>query len=134
MKPVNPRPISASEAAIVIGALERAAVESADRYLHSVGGLVVTGICECGCGSVSFCEPSCSEHRLADGVGFLPSGQRVDVLIWAKGSDISRLEIVDYGQANGALPIPESVTSWDRAGGVQQAVQGDGPASGGSAP
>lgn len=134
MKPITPRAISASEAALVSGALERAAVEPTDGYLGLVENLTVTAVCECGCGSVSFCEPSRTERRLADGVGFLPSGERVDVLVWAEGPALSRLEIVDFGRANGALPMPESVMSWERAGEVQPAVQGDGPASGGSAP
>ena len=133
MKPIVPRPISASEAAIIQGALQHASLQPTDAFLSSVNTLTVIAICECGCGSISFRGPSQNEQRLADGVGYLPSGERVDVLVWAEGAAISQLELVDYGLANGALPIPESVTSWERAGVVQPGIQPDGPASGGSA-
>lgn len=130
MKPIVPRPISASEAAIIKGALQQASLQPTDAFLVSVNELTVIAICECGCGSISFRGPSQNEQRLADGVGYLSSGERVDVLVWAEGTAISQLELVDYGQAKGSLPIPESVTSWERAGVVQLGVQPEVPASG----
>lgn len=133
MKFINPRPVSASEAAIIRGALQNASLQPAEAFLSSVSSLTVIAVCECGCGSVYFREPSQSEQRVADGVGYLPSGDRVDVMVWAEGTSVSHLELVDYGQANGVLPVPESVTSWEHAGMVQQGIQPDGPASGGSA-
>lgn len=133
MKSIAHRPISASEAAVIRNALQHAALLPTDAFLSSVNELTVIAICECGCGSISFRMPSQGEQRLADGVGYLPSGERVDVLVWAEGTALSQLELVDYGQAKGVLPIPESVTSWERAGVVQPGIQRDGPASGGSA-
>lgn len=125
MKAILPRLISDSEAAIIRCALQQASLQPADAFLGSVNKLTVMAICECGCGSVSFRPPSQNEQRLADGVAYLPSGERVDVLVWVEGTAISQLELVDYGQAKGVLPIPESVTSWERTGMVQQGIQPD---------
>ena len=130
MKPIAPRPVSAPEAAIIRGALQHAPLRPTEEFLGLVNELTVVAICECGCGSIAFRLPGENEQRLADGVGYLPSGERVDVLVWVEGTAISRLELVDYGQAKGALPIPESVTSWEHAGTLQPSIQSDGPTPG----
>jgi hypothetical protein len=119
MKCIQPRPISTSEAAVVKEALQQAALKPADSFLASVESLTVIALCACGCGSIYFREPSRSEQRIADGVGYLPNKQRVDVLVWAEDAVLSWLELVAHGQVDGALPMPGSVMSWERAGMAQ---------------
>jgi len=116
MKNITVRPISEIEAAIVRQVLHRAAVAPiSEETVRSIEALKVKGICECGCRSVEFDAPEGIEQRLADGAGFLDSGDRVDILIWARNGHIASLEIVDH-QGAGELPKPETVSSWEEAG------------------
>lgn len=116
MKPITPRAISTDEAAVVRQALLRAAIGSVSPgILSSIDSLQVVGECECGCRSVYFRTLSAHEHRLADGVGYLTDGTRVDLMVWAKDDYISSLEIVDHAGA-GQLPRAETVCSWEQAG------------------
>lgn len=116
MKNITVRPISETEAAVLRQALHRAAVAPiSEETIRAIEALKVKGVCECGCRSVEFVTPEGIEQRLADGVGFLKSGDRVDILIWARNGHISSLEIVDH-QGAGELPRPETVCSWGEAG------------------
>lgn len=112
---VPPRPARSAERAIVERALEVAALEGAADVSWAPGtGPIVIAECECGCGSVAFgtgCREA--ERRVADAVACLPGGEQVDVIVRARGSDISSLEIIDYGQGRGRLPLAGSVRSWD---------------------
>lgn len=116
MRPITPRAISTDEAAVVRQALLRAAIGSISPGLHdSVDSLRVVAECECGCRSVYFRTLSAHDYRLADGVGYLSDGTRINVLVWAQDDNISSLEIVDYAGA-GQLPRTETVCSWEEAG------------------
>ena len=102
MKAIPPRRITLEEAAVVRQSLLRAALTPVpETILASVDSLCVTGECECGCRSIDFQAEEGDEHRIADGVGKLDTGERVDVLLWSRGSSISLLEIVDHQGAGG---------------------------------
>jgi hypothetical protein len=116
MKTITPRLVTAPEAGVVRGALERASVGAVPReMLDEIEGVTVLGECECGCRSLYFRHPSAGDYRVADGVAFLPSGQRVGLLVWASSGRLSALEIVDHEGA-GELPAPQTVCSWEEAG------------------
>jgi hypothetical protein len=116
LKSIAPRTISTEEAAVIRQGLLRAATGIvSSEILGSIDSLQVIALCECGCRSVYFQMPSAHEDRLADGVGYLADGSRVEVLIWAKDENTSSLEIVDHAGA-GQLPRAESVCSWEGAG------------------
>lgn len=116
MKTITPRSLSSDEVAVIRGALQRARVGAVpDEMVEGVAELMVTAECECGCRSLYLQHPGSGDYRVADGVGYLPSGQRVDVLVWASSGSVSALEIVDHAGA-GELPEPSSVCSWEEAG------------------
>lgn len=116
MKAITPRSLSSVEVAVIRGALQRASVGSIpDEMVERVAGLMVTAECACGCRSIYLQTPASGDYRVADGVGYLPGGQRVDVLVWASSGSVSALEIVDHAGA-GDLPEPGSVCSWEEAG------------------
>lgn len=116
MKPIAPRPITEQEIAVVRQALLHAALAPVrPETIRAIGNLRVTGECECGCRSIEFEAPEAKEHRLSDGVGYLRSGERVDIIVWGHGNQVSSLEIVDHLGA-GELPEANSVCSWEEAG------------------
>lgn len=130
MKSVAPRPASIEESAVVRRALEAAPLPHGAESGLWANPLIVVGECECGCRSVQFeTESQEAENRVADGVAYLLGGERVDIIVWARGKSISGLEIVDYGQSNGRFPLPESVCSWESADASQPSAPADGPAS-----
>ncbi|MFO1245032.1 MAG: hypothetical protein U1E71_07605 [Ramlibacter sp.] len=84
MKTIVPRSLSSVEIAVIRAALERANVGPVpDGMGEEVTSLMVMAECECGCHSLYFQPVASGDYRVADGVGYLPSGQRVDVLVWA---------------------------------------------------
>jgi hypothetical protein len=114
MKRIVPRPITSEEAAIVKQALLKAALTPVPTdTIQSIESLCVIAECECGCRSVEFESSEAAESRLSDGVGYLLTGERVDVMVWGRGTRISSLEIVDH---LGAGKLPVSVCSWEEAG------------------
>ena len=116
MKPITPRAIALDEAGVVRQALLRAAVGTVSaEMLTSVDSLEVIAECECGCRSVYFRPLSKEEYRVADGVGYLTDGTRVNLLVWAEGNHICSLEVVDHIGA-GHLPRANTVCSWGKAG------------------
>jgi hypothetical protein len=116
MKTIAPRQITASEGAVIRGALAQASLGPVPGgMLDEVASLTVVAECECGCHSLYFQNPAAGDYRVADAVGFLPSGQRVELLVWAASGRVSALEVVDHLGA-GELPEPQSVCSWEEAG------------------
>ena len=114
MKTIVPRAITAEEAAVVKQALLRAAQTPVPAdTIQFIDSLRVTAECECGCRSVEFECSEGLESRWADGVGYLQTGERVDVLVWERNGQVSSLEIVDH---LGAGKLPVSVCSWEEAG------------------
>jgi len=78
-----------------------------------IDSLRVTAECECGCRSVEFECSEGLENSWADGVGYLQTREKVDVLVWERNGHVSSLEIVDH---LGAGKLPVSVCSWEEAG------------------
>ena len=116
MKIIPPRSLSSVEVAVIRGALQRASVGPVpDEMVEGVAGRMVMAECECGCRSLYLQHRASGDYRVADGVGYLPGGQRVDVLVWASSGSVTTLEIVDHAGA-GELPEPASVCSWEEAG------------------
>jgi len=115
MRAISPRQIEPNEAAVVRAALLRAPTERvALSMLREVETLSVLGVCECGCHSLYFRSVTSEDRRVADGVGSLPDGETIGILVWACSEQLSALELVDHmGQGN--LPNPESVRAWDEA-------------------
>jgi hypothetical protein len=46
---------------------------------------------------------------LADGVGYLKSGEEIGVLVWAIGDELANLELYNYSEEPPRLPQPESI-------------------------
>lgn len=101
---------------MVRNALRKAALSSIpNQMLRQVESLRVVGVCECGCASLYFRAPAAGDARVADGLGSLPSGERVEILVWAPAGHLSSLELVDHA-GRGTMPTAESVCSWEEAG------------------
>ncbi len=116
MRHITSRLISDEEASVLRQTLLHAAIgEVAPTTLNSVDTLKVIAECECGCRSLYFLPDANGTRRIADGVGYLADGTRVELLVWAVNEAISLLEVVDHGGA-GKLPCANSVCSWEEAG------------------
>ena len=116
MKAVAPRPITPEEALVVRNAIENASVSpTPPSLLAEIENLTVVGVCECGCASLHFRPISKDDYRIADAVGRLPNGAKVDVMVWANSDHVSALELVDH-RGEGGLPVPETVLSWGEYG------------------
>lgn len=90
MKPILPRPITEQEAAVIRQALLRTALAPIQaEVIRTINNLRVTGECECGCRSIEFEPPNAEEHQLSDGVGYLHSGERFDIIVWGRGAQVS---------------------------------------------
>ena len=123
MKPVTPRPISEHEAAVIKQALLRAPFNPAlpdaftavpNELFEDIEALSVVAECDCGCCSVDFQNAARTEQQVTEAVGLLSGGERVDIIVWANGESISRLEIVGH-LGKGELPDPETICSWAEA-------------------
>lgn len=115
MKRIPTRRITEQEAAVIGRMLRLAPLRQIQGdTINSISELRVIGECECGCRSIEFEAPEGHEQRLADGVGFLPSGESVDIIVWGRENEVSSLEIVDHMGA-GELPEPDMVYSWTGA-------------------
>ena len=57
-------------------------------------------------------EMDFGDHQVADGVGFTPSGEHIDVMVWANSNGLSALDLVDYS-GSGQLPVAESICSFE---------------------
>jgi hypothetical protein len=116
VKAIPPRPIAPDELAVLEAALLRAPLKPIPPAMaSSLSSLNVVGVCECGCRSIYFSPISRKDSRIADGIGRIPDGKRVEVMVWAVGDVVTKLDIVEY-ESSGALPLADSVTSWEAAG------------------
>lgn len=114
MKAFSPRPITEEELNVIRQALQRAALMPVGgETFQAIGSLTVKAECECGCRSVEFDAPEGKERMMADGVGYLDEDGSLNKIIWGRGTQVSRLEVVD---PQGAGKLPDSVCSWDEAG------------------
>jgi hypothetical protein len=118
MQPIPPRLISTQEAAVVLAALTRAPLgEVGAHMVASVPRLRVVGCCDCGCDSVTFERRSATQsgYRVADGVGYLQSGEEIGVLVWAVDDELADLEMYNYSEELPRLPQPESIRPYEEA-------------------
>ena len=112
MPPIPQRPVSEHEAAVLVPALSRASLgDVGPQMIDSISRLLVIGRCDCGCDSVTFERRTTAQngYRVADGVGYLESGEEIGVLVWAVGDELAELELYNYGEEPAGLPQPESV-------------------------
>ena len=117
MKPVTPRSISPAEAAVVRDALIKAPIGVvAQAMVDQIQTLEVIGRCECGCGSLHFRPVQKGQYRVADGVGYLDDGEKINVMVWAADGHIASLDLVDH-LGEGKLPV--TVCSWEEAGRIE---------------
>lgn len=95
-----------------MAALARAPLGEVPAHMvNSVPRLRVVGRCICGCDSITFERRATSHngYRLADGVGYLKSGEEIGVLVWAIGDELANLELYNYSEEPPRLPQPESI-------------------------
>jgi hypothetical protein len=114
--PIAVRPISATEQAVLMRAVEKARCSDikAPPDLAQVPSLQVIGRCECGCASVDFAHLSAGEiaELVADAIAETPAGERVGVLVWASQGRYTGLEIVGFSDGPAPLPAVETVRGW----------------------
>ena len=116
MKSITPRRLDTAEEAVIRNALVKAPRGDVPvNMIQDVSSLVVVGICECGCHSLYFQDIASGDYIVADGVGYLANNEGINVMIWARGTQVTTLELVDH-YGSGQLPLPESVCSWEEAG------------------
>ncbi len=116
MKSIAARPIDPVEADVVRNALLKAPLgDVTPGMVQQVDSLSVVGVCDCGCRSLYFRDIRSEKYRVADGVGYLPDGERIDIMVWASSGNVAALELVDHA-GKGQLPTAESVCSWEEAG------------------
>jgi hypothetical protein len=114
-KPMEPRPLSTDERALVEYLLS-VDFPGRDELWNQLGDVEVVGICECGCGSVDLSVTGTLVRSLAESL--IPSeghAEGLDVLIFARGGVLSLLELVFYDdKAPRPFPKPSDLTLWIR--------------------
>jgi hypothetical protein len=113
MKPAGPtRPISAEEAAVLRRALEACpVVQISETLRESVSILRVVRRCACGRDTVDFDSIAGPRGQIvADGIGFTPDGQEIGLIVFARGDQLSSLEVYSSGNdAPARLPTVDSI-------------------------
>ena len=73
--------------------------------------VVVSGECECGCGSIDLVlRADCPPAQLENRIPIEAFGQAVDVLLFTENGFLSLLEIVDYmAPPTHPIPLPENL-------------------------
>ena len=109
----KPRTINDREKVVISGMLSKATTEEVPSgILTSLDQLKVIAMCECGCDSVELqCRSILEERIIADGIGLMDSGAEVGIIIWAKGDEISYLEVYQNSEENPRLPAPGTIWS-----------------------
>jgi len=118
MRPQPNRPINAEEVRIVRAALECCAeIPNASALVATLDELRVVGRCECGCATVDF-TVALPEHKkpIADGLGILPNGKRVGVIVWGTPEAVTGLEVYDMSGTVTGLPLSQvqTVIPWEQ--------------------
>ena len=109
------RPISPDERAVLERAVRVAAVDGADiPALDQLERLQVVGKCECGCATVQFRYPRSGQIPgiVADAMGETPTGERVDILVFASEGHFTELEIVGYSDFPASLPVASTIRGY----------------------
>lgn len=110
---LDPRPLTPTEVAVIVAAIQRAPFGEGFRLdegqLNSQ--LRVVGRCNCGCASVFFSSPewTSEHHRVADGTGDTADGEKIDIIVWATSTGLAHLELVSYTERPALLPDPSSI-------------------------
>jgi len=111
------RPINDDEVRVIRAALECCAeIPEARGLVATVESLRVIDGCQCGCASVDFALTTPTQRRpIADGLGILPNGERVGVIVWGTPEAVTGLEIYDMSASATALPLSQlqSVIPWE---------------------
>jgi hypothetical protein len=111
----TPRPVSALEAEVIKRMLHlRAAVLHFDELLASVNRLTVREGCECGCDSLFFGEPRDNGHPIVSGVGRTAGNNEVEVILWARETTLTFLELEPRGNTLKPvrMPLAESIAPY----------------------
>ena len=113
--PLAIRPISVDERAVLERAIRVAPTDAVAPPSAKIDSLQVVGKCQCGCASVDFRRllPGQTANLVADAIGETPSGETVDVLVFALDGEFIGLEIVGYGEIPARLPVASSIRGWD---------------------
>jgi hypothetical protein len=114
--PLAVRPLSPQERDVLERTIRVAPADSAEMpQLDQLDSLQVVAKCQCGCASVDFrhIKPGQIPEVVAEATGETPSGETVDVLVFALGGDVVSLEIVGYGDDPTPLPIASTLRAWD---------------------
>jgi hypothetical protein len=111
------RPINADEVRIIRAALDRCAeIPNASVLAGTLDSLRVVGGCECGCASADFAIAQPERKRpIADGLGILPNGEQVGLIVWGTSEAITGLEVYDLSATVTDLPLSEiqAVIPWE---------------------
>jgi len=107
------------ERALVVAAVDPSAVD----LLSQVRTLRVVSRCGCGCASVDFEAPTGDQlpSIVADAVAAGPNGEQLGLIVWAWEGRISGLEVYNFSEDAAPLPVPDSICSYESAGGANVA-------------
>jgi len=85
------RPINADEVRVIRAALDHCAeIPNPSTLSSALDHLRVIGCCECGCASVDFAiEVPERKRPIADGLGVLPNGEQVGVIVWGTPESVT---------------------------------------------
>jgi hypothetical protein len=113
--PPTPRPVSAHEAEVIKRILHlEAGIPHVNELLASVDRLTVIEGCECGCDSLYFHEPRDKGSPIISGVGRTPGNNEVEVVLWARDTTLTFLEIEPWGKTLNPvrMPLAESIAPY----------------------
>ena len=113
--PPTPRPVSAFEAEVIKRMLHlKAEIAHVNELLASVDRLTVIEGCECGCDSLFFDEIRDMGRPIVSGVGRTAGNNEVEVVLWARDTTLTFLEIEPWGKTLRPvrLPLAESIAPY----------------------
>jgi len=114
-KPIEPRPLSKDERALIEFLLS-AEFRGRDELRDQLDHVEVVGICECGCGSIDLNVTGAPVRSPTESL--IPSEahtEGLDVLVFARGGVLSLLELVFYDDnAPRPFPKPTDLKLWMR--------------------
>lgn len=108
------RPLSVEELSLLSWLLQHGA-EKAAAYLPQLQEVTVVSRCGCGCPTVDFAvcgrvaRPGCPSTILAEAVGDSPEGVRVSLILHARDSLLSELEVYDLTGLDHPFTLPRIV-------------------------
>jgi hypothetical protein len=109
---MGPRHLSDAEKAVVRWLLEHAV--TGESIACAIDELRVVNGCSCGCASIDFVPDTAGARVVADAVIVLPDGRTGGAMLWARGSDLSGLELYDYDpDVSHAVPEIGHLRRWE---------------------